>query len=546
MTLNVSNFSPAPGTSPARGAALAFNVTFSPVTTERPHIVRIAFGNTSYELVFDGEGFVEPYVASSRTSEVVGDYRYTIRRNGHWPSPPVVSVREIGTIELPIIPYSSAVDLTLSGRMIYAGENSGEFLAGLSATSGFTPRTEIEWFVSAGSAASVKLADNIDPDGEWADLFDADKDFTLFVTAITATTLVSSAKATPPIVTTVPTVGSPTVAASDLDRLIAPFSAPMQCAVSPTFPSGDVTGLSLGGTMVIARTLTGLVSGNGTNQHIYSLSGDLNVADAPTFVVGSSRTLAAMNGPKVGTGSTDIEITGTAYDWSAVANVSLWLRGDSGVSGNPVATWTGKNPPAAIAFSEATNKPAFNATGANGHESVDFDGTNDLLTSAVATTTTLLGATSSAFCIVAAIEIDAAGASGGTYASDAIIADHGGYWGLLIGFVASTDYRVIAFVDHGGAIYDLDVIGVSLPAGGRIVVHMRLSGGKLYAGINGVETAGTNCSGTVSAASDSELVQLGASYAAAQHFNGRIGELVVIKSGTLPTAGIAAMVARYV
>lgn len=95
MTINVTNISPAPGSTLARGATLSFDVTFSPVDAIVEHAISIGYGS-SYELVWDGAGFRTPFTSSSRVPRAGGGYSYTIRRTGSWPGVPVLSVYALG------------------------------------------------------------------------------------------------------------------------------------------------------------------------------------------------------------------------------------------------------------------------------------------------------------------------------------------------------------------------------------------------------------------------------------------------------------------
>ncbi len=78
-----------------------------------------------------------------------------------------------------------------------------------------------------------------------------------------------------------------------------------------------------------------------------------------------------------------------------------------------------------------------------------------------------------------------------------------------------------------------------------MVVHTRYDhvGTRLYAGINGVETAGTNAA-NISAGGG--VIKVGkASAVSPNFFNGRIAELAMKQSAALPVAFITALMALY-
>lgn len=450
--------------------------------------------------------------------------------------PPVLSEN------LPIVNFSSIVDLSEPGRAYYNGENNNVFILGLDGYSGFLPNINREYFIPAGMATSIIIADNIDPDSSF-DSFDPAANYFIAITTITDESFISIGKSIPILENNLPTIVSLTVDASNPDLLVAVFSTTVHLPFTSS-NSANITGLSIGGVMSVARTIVSVASGNGTNTINFNLSGSLIDGDAPTFIIDIARELRSLNGSKIAVGTTNIILTGFEYDWSAVANVSMWRKADSIAlsDGAAIPSWTGQNPPAAIVSAEATNRPAYRTSKAPANlPAVDFDGTNDLLQTSSATITTLIGAASTAYFYCAAVVVDSAGAEGNTYDSEAFWSDTVGWVGFHISTTGG-QYRVVAYAYDGATKYAYYEIGPSLPT--SMVVHCRMSGGNLYAGVNGVEGAPVAC-GAVSASGDALLVNTGKA-STAKFLDGAIYEDVFIKSGDLQTAGIASMVSRYV
>lgn len=463
---------------------------------------------------------------------------------------PTTGTVSVGVTELAFDAVSGPVEsATFSGAITVAGRKRmtasatlGKVVIAL-ATSGHQEGGEVTIKIPGGTLAASSdliVASDLDPSATWEALTPAN-DY-LITILYTQGQFIAHGRDVGLRDSAAPTISSAVVDSGNPNALVLTFS---EAVYLP-----DLTGLSLSFSVGTSRTITAIESvGSAGTVWTLTLSGNLDGTETCSLVIASNRTLQDLNGNLIAAGSTAVTLTGYAYDWSAVANVSLWLRGDSGIGvadGAAMSSgWTGRNPPAAYVFSEATNRPTYRATaGVNGEPAADFDGTNDLLTSAAMTVTNMLGAASSAFFVAAAVKIDAVSSvAGDSYNNDAIFSDPTGYVGMHLTNQGGS-YRVIAYVFDGATKYATASFGASLPAGGLAVVHMRLSGGNLYAGINGVEGSGVAC-GSVSALADSLLVQLGKA-STAEFFDGQIAEFVAVKSGTLQSAGLTAMVSKYV
>lgn len=91
----VDGFAPTSGSRLGQGQAVAFNVTEAGgiralwVTVEFPAI-------GAWEVVWNGSRWASGYSTSSRSS-IVDGHRYTVRRNGGWPSDPVFRIQAVDT-----------------------------------------------------------------------------------------------------------------------------------------------------------------------------------------------------------------------------------------------------------------------------------------------------------------------------------------------------------------------------------------------------------------------------------------------------------------
>lgn len=304
MTINVTNFVPPPGVTLATGARLKFDVTFSP-STDDPHFISLRFGNSSDELAFDSVGFPEPYAASSRVA-ISGGYQYTIRRNGHWSAPPVVSVRgldaelppvlvDVSVLASPLViagnrrVVADASVLTADGKLVLCNAGSGHERDG-------TLIIEIPaGIVTASGDGALVRPDDWNVDG-W-DTFDPAKGYSAFVMCTddtpNAETFRSSGATEKVRDATTPAIVSAIVETGDSDKLIVTFSARVW------LPGNSLTGLSLTVNVGAACTLTAIVSGNGTTVVTFDLSRDVVDGDDIDLVIGSARTLQNLNKNKI-------------------------------------------------------------------------------------------------------------------------------------------------------------------------------------------------------------------------------------------------------
>lgn len=441
---------------------------------------------------------------------------------------------------LPDAAFTGQVSLTSSARSEF-DDGASECVLGLP-TQPYTPGAEYE--LTIVDASDLIYPSALDPLGEWGAFVPP---YFIAVTATSGSTFISVGKAQTAPGTATPTISSLSVDASDLDKLIIPASVACQ------FPAGALTGASLGGTMAIPRTLTAVVSGNGTNSITLDLSGDLDVADTATFILASDRELCSMeSGVKVAAGSYGITITGGDYAWAAsVTGETLDLISSAGLGGSPAdgatfSPWTSQV--GSWAFAEATNRPTYRATEINGHPAVDFDGTNDILTSSTMTVANLVGAGSTAFEIIAAVEADTISATGSGYnVANPIIADASGYIGMFVYLNGGTTYRAVGYVYTSTSVVAEVDIGASIPVEG-MVIEMRWTGTALTMSYNGTDgtpnsTVGT---GVLNAGASAALIKIGAG-AGSAFFDGKIGRIVAkAGSGTKETAAIAAFVSKYV
>lgn len=319
MTINVTNISPAPGSTLVRAATLSFDVTFSPAELAE-HVVQLAFDNAAYELAFDGSGFKAPYASSSRQA-ISGGYRYTIRRTGSWPGIPVVDVRAIGMGPGVAESFTPVLVLDKNARQtVVADDLDDEGAIQLAfAASGHIPGAQKTILIPAGRLASsgmLRYAADLDPTGIW-DPIDVAKDYAIFATALSGTQAGAMGRNLGTRTTAAPTVVSATVDGSDPDKLVVVFSAPA------LFPGGAVTGLSLTGTAI---TIASVVSGNGTDTVTFDLSADFTGSETASFVVGSGRTAHSLNYNTALVATSTMSITLTGFVPASLAACAAWTR----------------------------------------------------------------------------------------------------------------------------------------------------------------------------------------------------------------------------
>lgn len=87
----VTNFDPAAGTAIGRNAELSFDVQDNTGLFRRVVVMAELVGLQRTEVIHDGDGFLPPYLPSSRVT-VLNGFRYSARRTGGWPTDILVKV----------------------------------------------------------------------------------------------------------------------------------------------------------------------------------------------------------------------------------------------------------------------------------------------------------------------------------------------------------------------------------------------------------------------------------------------------------------------
>ena len=170
-------------------------------------------------------------------------------------------------------------------------------------------------------------------------------------------------------------------------------------------------------------------------------------------------------------------------------------------------------------LTEATNPPAVGAS-LNGLASADFDGTNDILVNASASSVFI---DADERFVAALIAVDATGAGGGTFGSANYIGDNAGFWGHATFTDGMTDEKIDCW-DFDGATKQAisDTITLATP----MLVCAWQEGGNLYVTINGGAPQSA-ASGNISAVTGTLEVGNGFS---ANFLNGQVWMLLVGES----------------
>jgi hypothetical protein len=431
----------------------------------------------------------------------------------------IINDLQTGGVVLPDAVFTSSLDMLSNGKSVYAGENGGAFLLGLASTSGFLPGSQVQVTIPANTATTVTLAANIDPTGDIAAQFVATEDFVIFVTATASTRVVVSAQSRPALVTTTPTIVSAEVEAADLDKLIVTFSASMQCPVSPTYTTGDVTGLSLTGTMSTPRTLSSVASGNGTTAITFDLSGDLALSDTPNFAIATARTLSSLNGTKPAVGSTAITIDPGIYDYASATGLTAFmdpaLGNGSLADGAACASWTSQAGTAAPVFTAAgAERTTFRAS-KGGMPALEWDGSANVMQTTDTvddlwnnTTAMWLGAV-----WIDAIDVTANQAT--VYLNVGLVSDAVGYVGCFV--KTNPEVRGYAF---DGSVEQSPASAIT--AGAWHVVGFRIEGGNLYSMVDGTWSAAEPLDAGITTLTD--VVRIGRGPGAGLYFDGWMGK----------------------
>jgi hypothetical protein len=130
--------------------------------------------------------------------------------------------------------------------------------------------------------------------------------------------------------TTAPTISTASVFTSDADRLIVVFSEPVFLDLV-----GPLQGITLTVHTGAACTITGVVSGNGTDTVEFDLSRDIVNGDSIDLVIGSTRLLQDLNGTKIATVTFPIDLTAFAT-YTMPAGLFRFKGSSLSVSGSDV------------------------------------------------------------------------------------------------------------------------------------------------------------------------------------------------------------------
>ena len=129
-----------------------------------------------------------------------------------------------------------------------------------------------------------------------------------------------------------PTVVSATVSDTNANALVV---VPTKRVVIPSVNGLD--GLSVDFVSGTPRVITGLESGNGSTNLVFTLSGNFDGTEVANFVVASNRTAQGLNGPKLAIGSTSITIN-FGPNGAIPGATHLWRGDQRTLSGSNVLT----------------------------------------------------------------------------------------------------------------------------------------------------------------------------------------------------------------
>ena len=212
--------------------------------------------------------------------------------------------------------------------------------------------------------------------------------------------------------------------------------------------------------------------------------------------------------------------TGRTFWFNASTNAKLWsgTTPDSGVNpadGAAVGAWDDEDAGTEY-FNSTTNQPMWRSNGINGLGAVDFNGSNDIMTGQGAGATLSNVISAAAATAFVAFSLDAAQTAG----SNLLIGDDAGTGGSFALLVINTAGVHEVVIYNFGANETLSMpVSLTTP----YVVMARHEGGALYLSVNRVAEI-TIASGDTTTLTNP--MKLGA-YAAANFFNGRIGEILM-------------------
>lgn len=507
MTINVTNISPVPGSTIARGGTLRFDVTFSPAV-QREHAIYLMLDGVA-ELVWDGEGFLVPYASSSRQSISAG-YRYTIRRTGSWPAVPVINVRQLGT--------DTAIEADFSSFLVFSGHRrttavvnaEGNIVIGIDADGPHEEGATWQIFYEADTvdnASKVRFADDFDPNDNFDDL-DPTQDYE-WTLLYTQGQIVGMGRNLGLRDTAAPTIASVQVDGADPDALLVNLNKASQ--------SKNATGLSLVFNVGTARTISGNATGQGTSQLKFPLSGPVADGDDIDFVIASTRTIQSMNGAKVAAATHNVTLTGYVYDYDTIPGLTFHfdpaLDQDSGGDGNPIGSWASQV--GAMTWTASTTARPTYVADKGGIPAAYFNGTANVLTT-TSTIADMFNATTGYFAALVWIEaIDGAATNGTAYLNVGILSDATGYMGLFIKTVPEVrGYIFDGSIESGNA-------NVAITTGAWHLVTLRWEGGNMYVGVDGVESSAEALDAGITTLTD--VLRLGRGPGSGLLFQGWIG-----------------------
>lgn len=379
---------------------------------------------------------------------------------------------------------------------------------------GHVPGAEKLVVIPAGRLASsgmLRYASDLDPDGEWDAITVADP-YVIASVAVTSSHVIARGIDLGARTTTTPAVDSATVD-NDVaaDELIVVHTVPV------FYP--NTTGLSLTGT---SATITGIVSGNGTTTVVFQLSEAFNGDETANFVVGASRTGYSLNHVTalVATITEAIALDGFVYDYAAVPNgTAYWdpaLDVTTATEGQPVSSWVDQIN--AHDWTAATTaRPTYRAS-KGGMPALEYDAVANVM-SGTFTIADLFNATTGYIAMVVWIDtIDASANNATVYLNQGLIADEVGYVGIFV----KVDPEVRAYIFDGSV--ESGNANAVIATGGWTLVTMRWTGGNMYIGVDGVESAAEPLDAGITTLTD--VMRLGRGPGAGLFLDGWIGKVI--------------------
>jgi hypothetical protein len=434
--------------------------------------------------------------------------------------------------------YESTLDLSSTNySQNFAGDGSGPCIIGLP-EGPFVPGISVVTLIPANTATLLIAANNLDPNSDW-DAHVPAKDYVVTVVVVSTTKVLSAGKVIEAYDTVAPTV-SAVVEQSNLDRLILTFSEPTQFEIDSGSPTGSVAGLSLGGTMAIARTVGSVFSGNGTSEVTLSLSGNLDPSDTATFVVASGRRARELDGTRLAVGSTAITINAGVYDYSSMPSLTMFLdpalNNGSLADGAACASWTAQAGTASAVWTAAgSGQPTYRAS-KGGMPAMELDGVDDFFQT-TETIDDLFNSTEVWF--ASAVWFDAIDTDNvPIYSNDPIMADSVGYWGV---FAKSSGPTISHYAFDGSQ----ETVGATIGTGGWKIVTARLTGGNLYIGVNGVESAPEAMDAGITTLTDTLRIGRSAGGVLTDGWVGKMITLAGNPGGTVWADAVASLVTEY-